>query len=64
MGISDSIGGMADKAKDALSGHTDEAEKMVDAGGDKVDDATKGKFKDNVDKGQNAAKDAIGKLKK
>ena len=64
MGISDSIGGMVNKAKDAISGHTDEVGKAVDAAGDKVDDVTKGKYKDQVDKGQDAAKDAINKLKK
>jgi uncharacterized protein YjbJ (UPF0337 family) len=64
MGISDSIGGMVGKAKDAVSGHTDEAEKAVDAAGDKADDMTKGKYKDKVDQGQDAAKGAINKLKK
>ena len=64
MGISDSINGMVGKAKDAVSGHEDDMDKAVDAAGDKVDDATKGKYQDNVDKGQNVAKDAINKLKK
>ncbi len=64
MGISDSINGMVGKAKDAVSGHTDDMEQAVDAAGDKVDDKTNGKFKDRVDTGQNTAKDAINKLKK
>jgi uncharacterized protein YjbJ (UPF0337 family) len=64
MGISDSISGMVGKAKDAVGGHTDEANKAVDAAGDKVDDVTKGKYKDKVDKGQDMAKDQINKLKK
>jgi uncharacterized protein YjbJ (UPF0337 family) len=62
MGISDSISGAMGKAKDAVSGHTDEMEKAVDAAGDKVDDVTKGKYKDNVDKGQDMAKDQIKKM--
>jgi hypothetical protein len=64
MGISDSIGGMVNKAKDAVKGNADQAEKAVDVAGDKVDDVTKGKYKDTVDKGQDAAKDAINKIKK
>jgi hypothetical protein len=64
MGISDSIGGMVNKAKDAVTGHSDDLTKAVDAAGDKVDDATKGKFKDKVDKGQDMAKDAVNKLQK
>jgi len=64
MGISDSISGMVGKAKDAVTGHEDDMDKAVDAAGDKVDEATKDKYKDNVDKGQNVAKDAINKLKK
>jgi hypothetical protein len=64
MGISDSISGMGNKAKDAVTGHADEAEKLTDAAGDKIDDATEGKYKDQVDKGQNTAKDAMGKMKK
>ena len=64
MGISDSIGGAVNKAKEAVTGHTDDLNKAVDATGDKVDDATKGKYKDKVDKGQDAAKDAINKMGK
>jgi uncharacterized protein YjbJ (UPF0337 family) len=64
MGISDSISGMVDKAKDAVTGHTDEVGKVIDGAGDKVDEMTKGKFKDKVDQGQDAAKGAINKLKK
>ncbi len=64
MGISDSMGDMVNKAKDAVSGHSDEADKVVDTAGDKADDMTKGKMKGAVDKGQDAAKDAIGRMKK
>jgi hypothetical protein len=62
MGISDSISGAVGKAKDAMSGHGDEMEKGVDAAGDKVDDVTKGKYADKVDKGQDMAKDQIKKM--
>lgn len=55
MGIKD----MADKAKDALKGHEDQAEQAVDTAGDKADDMTGGKFQSQVDKGQDMAKDQL-----
>jgi len=55
----DSMGDLADQAKDAVKGHEDEAEKIVDAAGDKADEATGGKFEGQVDKGQDAAKDML-----
>lgn len=64
MGISDKVTGITNKAKDAVMGHSDDLNEAVDKAGDKVDDATGGKFKDKVDKGQEAAKDGIGKLGK
>jgi hypothetical protein len=42
--------------------HADKAEGGVDRGGDFVDDKTGDKYADHVDKGQDAAKDALGKL--
>jgi hypothetical protein len=62
MGIKDSMGDMADKAKNALKGHGDQVDKGVDAAGDKIDQKTGNKFQDKVDKGQDAAKDAIKKM--
>ena len=64
MGISDSISGAMDKAKDAVKGHGDDIDKGVDAAGDKVDDATKGKYANKTDKGQQMAKDQIKKTNK
>jgi uncharacterized protein YjbJ (UPF0337 family) len=61
MGINDSINNMAGKAKDAAGSRGDDA---VDAAGDKVDERTNSKYADKVDKGQDAAKDAIRKMKK
>ncbi|MDI1461754.1 antitoxin [Catellatospora sp. KI3] len=61
--------GIMDKAKDALGITDDKVDQLgdkakgaVDSAGDKVDDATGGKFKDQVDKGQDTAKDAIDKM--
>jgi MT0933-like antitoxin protein len=64
MGLKDSMGDMADKAKDALKGHGDQAEKGVDKAGDMVDKKTGNKYQDKVDKAQDAAKDGINKLNK
>ena len=62
MGISDSINNAAGKAKDAVSGgRGDEA---AEKAGDKIDERTGSKYADKVDKGQDAAKDAIRKMKK
>jgi MT0933-like antitoxin protein len=55
----DSMDDLGDKAKDALEGHEDQAENVVEKAGDKADDMTGGKFEGQVDKGQDAAKDAI-----
>lgn len=60
MGISD----MARKAKEALADNTEAAKKGVDKAGDVVDSKTGGKYADKVDKGQDAAKDALNKMKK
>jgi hypothetical protein len=62
MGISDSINGMVGKAKNAMSGHAGESEKVVDAAGNKVDDMSGGKHADKVDKAQDMAKDRMNKM--
>lgn len=60
MGISDMVG----KAKDALGGHSKAAKDAVDKAGDTIDSKTDDKYADKVDQGQDAAKDAIDKMKK
>jgi 4-alpha-glucanotransferase len=50
---------LGDKAKDALEGHEDQAEKVVDAAGDKADDMTGGKYDEQIDKAEDAAKDRL-----
>jgi hypothetical protein len=42
--------------------HADKAEGGIDKAGDFIDDKTGDKYADHVDKGQDAAKDALGKL--
>ena len=54
--------GFMDKVKGMLSGHRDQAEQGIEKGGDMIDDRTGGKYADQVDKGQDAARDALGKL--
>jgi hypothetical protein len=54
--------GFMDKVKGMLSGHRDQAEQGIEKGGDMIDDRTDGKYADQVDKGQDAARDALRKL--
>jgi hypothetical protein len=51
--------GFLDKAKDLLSQNADTVKSAIDQAGDFVDSKTDGKFKDVVDKAQDAAKNAI-----
>ncbi|HKE74536.1 MAG TPA: antitoxin [Acidimicrobiales bacterium] len=54
--------GFMDKVKGMLSGHRDQADQGIDKGGDMLDDRTGGKYADKVDKGQDAAHDALRKM--
>ena len=51
--------GFLDKAKDLLSQNADTVNSAIDNAGEFVDSKTDGKFKDVVDKAQEAAKNAI-----
>jgi serine protease inhibitor len=51
--------GLLDKAKDLLSQNADTVNSAIDTAGEFVDSKTDGKFKDVVDKAQEAAKNAI-----
>ncbi|OBI50669.1 kanamycin biosynthetic protein [Mycobacterium kyorinense] len=53
--------GFLDKAKDLLSQNADKVEQAIDKAGDFVDTKTQGKYKDTVDKVQDAAKKAVDK---
>jgi len=48
-----------DKVKGLLSGNADKVDAAIDKAGDIVDDKTQGKYKDAVDKVQDAAKKAV-----
>jgi hypothetical protein len=51
--------GFLDKAKDLLSQNAETVNSAIDKAGEFVDSKTDGKFKDVVDKAQEAAKNAI-----
>jgi uncharacterized protein YjbJ (UPF0337 family) len=53
--------GFLDKAKQLLSQNADKVEQAIDKAGDIVDSKTEGKYKDTVDKVQDAAKKAVDK---
>ena len=49
-----------DKIKGMLKGHEDMADKGIDKGGDYVDQKTQGKYRSQVDTGQQRLKDELG----
>ena len=53
---------IVDKVKEMLGSHADKAKQGVDKAGDMIDDKTGGKYADKVDKGQDAAHDALRKM--
>jgi hypothetical protein len=54
--------GIMDKVRSMFGQHADKAETGIEKAGDVVDDKTGGKYESQVDKGQDAARDALGKL--
>jgi MT0933-like antitoxin protein len=51
--------GIFDKAKDALSEHSEQADAGIEKAGDFVDDSTGDKYTEQVDKGQDLAADRV-----
>ena len=51
--------GIFDKAKDALSEHSEQADAGIERAGDFVDDKTGNKYAEHVDKGQDLASDRV-----
>ena len=51
--------GIFDKAKDALSGQEDKVDAGIEKAGDMVDEKTEGKYVEQVDQGQEMAKDRL-----
>ena len=55
--------GIFDRAKDALSGHSEQVAAAIDKAGDFVDEKTEGKYAEQVDKGQEMARDKLTDMK-
>ena len=53
--------GLVDKARELLSQNADKVNAAIDKVGDLVDEKTQGKYKDTVDRVQEAAKKAVEK---
>jgi hypothetical protein len=54
--------GFMDKVKGMLGSHPEQADKGIERGGDMLDERTGGKHADKVDRGQDAARDALRKM--
>ena len=54
--------GIFDRAKDALSGQREQIDAAVEKVGDFVDEKTEGKYAEQVDKGQEIARDKLADL--
>ena len=55
--------GIFDKAKDAVSEHSEQIDAGIDKAGDLVDDKTQGKYVEQVDQGQELAKDKLSEMR-
>ncbi|MFI0786976.1 antitoxin [Streptomyces lydicus] len=51
---------MMDKLKNMLKGHESQTDKGIDKAGDMVDERTQGKYKGQVDTGQDKLRDQFG----
>jgi MT0933-like antitoxin protein len=54
--------GIFDRAKDAMSGQSEQVDAGVEKAGDMVDEKTEGKYPEQVDQGQEMAKDKLSDL--
>ena len=52
--------GIFDRAKDALSQHSDKVDRVLDQAAEQVDKRTGGQHGEQIDKGAAAAKDKLG----
>jgi hypothetical protein len=52
--------GIFDKAKDAMGGQQDKVDAGVEKAGDMVDERTDSKYAEQVDQGQDMARDKLG----
>jgi hypothetical protein len=54
--------GIFDRAKEALSGHNEQVEAVIDKAGDFIDEKTEGKYVEQIDQGQRLAKDKLSEM--
>jgi hypothetical protein len=54
--------GIFDRAKEALSGHNEQVEGVIDKAGDFIDEKTEGKYVEQIDQGQRLAKDKLSEI--
>jgi hypothetical protein len=54
--------GIFDKAKDAMSGRGDQVDAGVEKAGDMADEKTEGRYSEQVDQGQDMARDKLGEM--
>jgi hypothetical protein len=54
--------GIFDKAKETLSGHSEQVEGLIEKAGDFIDEKTEGKYIEQVDQGQTVAKEKLSDL--
>jgi hypothetical protein len=54
--------GIFDKAKDAMSGQSEQVDAGVENAGDMVDEKTEGRYTEQVDKGQDMARDKLSDM--
>ena len=54
--------GIFDRAKDAMSGQSEQVDAGVKKAGDMVDEKTEGKYAEQVDQGQEMAKDKLREM--
>ncbi|WP_227998395.1 antitoxin [Nocardia australiensis] len=59
MSLADSLKGLLGKGKAAASKNADKINDAVDKAGDFIDDKTKGKYTDKIEKGKEAAKKVV-----
>jgi hypothetical protein len=62
MGLLDKFKRVKAKATDVVDDHGDKIESGIDKAADFADDKTKGRHSEKIDKGADAAKDAIRKV--
>jgi hypothetical protein len=59
MGMADKFDEMKDKGADAAGGNKDKVQDGMQSAADKADEATGGKYGDQIDKGRDAATDKM-----